>query len=148
MSNLTPTERALLVIVDEMEPVNTSELLAAPEIEPLLSTPGFTVRGSMVTLARNGYVEGTKHHKNLTRYSLTLAARRALSASQGGGSIAEPRTAPSGGYDGRELRNSCARPGAMDAYALPSIEGGRLVNRRAPTSMGSYANPKRTASWS
>ena len=33
----------------------------------------------------------------------------------------------SGTYDGRELKNLCVRPGAYDAYKLPSMMAGQPV---------------------
>lgn len=39
-------------------------------------------------------------------------------------------------YDGRELQPFSGRPGAMDAFALPSIHNGQSVPRRAPIIMG------------
>ncbi|MDQ1260604.1 MAG: hypothetical protein QG643_2430 [Pseudomonadota bacterium] len=43
-------------------------------------------------------------------------------------------TAP-GGYQGGDLRPFVARPGAMDAFTLPSLQGGRRVERVAPRSI-------------
>ncbi len=46
------------------------------------------------------------------------------------GSIATPRTAaPHGTYTGEDLRRTSPRPGAYDAYAIPSRMGDRLVTR-------------------
>lgn len=48
------------------------------------------------------------------------------------GEKAGPRTHQGRGiYDGRELGRTCVRPGAYDAYELPSLIGGRRVERRA-----------------
>jgi len=41
-----------------------------------------------------------------------------------------------GSYDGAELRQTCARPGAMRAYELPSMQDGKVVPRRAPILLG------------
>lgn len=40
-------------------------------------------------------------------------------------------------YDGRELRPYAGRPGAMDAYALPSLDNGRRTPHRPPISLAS-----------
>jgi hypothetical protein len=40
-------------------------------------------------------------------------------------------------YDGAELRRIPVRPGAMDAYSLPSLQSERSVERRRPMLMGS-----------
>lgn len=48
------------------------------------------------------------------------------------GEKAGPRTYQgSGTYDGRELGRTCVRPGAYDAYQLPSMFAGKRVERRA-----------------
>lgn len=49
---------------------------------------------------------------------------------------------PAGQYQGRELRAFSARPGAMDAFALPSMRNGQREPHRAPVLMG-VANPER-----
>lgn len=46
-------------------------------------------------------------------------------------------------YDGRELRPYEGRPGAMDAFALPSLQGGELVPRRAPRLIGGKPEVRR-----
>lgn len=46
-------------------------------------------------------------------------------------------------YDGAELRPNCVRAGAMRAFTLPSLSGGRLIERRVPTSLASRI-PDRT----
>ena len=51
--------------------------------------------------------------------------------------VATPRDQPpSGQYAGRELRPYTGRPGAMDAFRLPSRQGGHLVPRRPPIVLG------------
>lgn len=49
--------------------------------------------------------------------------------------IVERRThttgSASGTYDGKELGRTCVRPGAYDAYELPSLIGGKRIKRRA-----------------
>lgn len=48
------------------------------------------------------------------------------------GEIVKPRTHQGGGiYDGKELGRTCVRPGAYDAYELPSLMGGKRIERRA-----------------
>lgn len=54
-----------------------------------------------------------------------------------------PRTAPSDDkYTGAELRAFAHRPGAMDAYALPSLHNGQRIQRRAPMLMGAQPTQK------
>lgn len=48
------------------------------------------------------------------------------------GDLVAPRTHQGRGtYDGRELGRTCVRPGAYDAYELPSLIGSKRVSRRA-----------------
>lgn len=46
-----------------------------------------------------------------------------------------PKQATSGTYDGAELRPFDGRPGSMDAYALPSRVGDKLVHHTGPKPM-------------
>lgn len=50
--------------------------------------------------------------------------------------IAAPQPRRTDCYDGRELQPFTGRPGAMDAFALPSIHNGQIVPRCAPIIMG------------
>lgn len=51
--------------------------------------------------------------------------------------VATPRDQPPiGQYAGRELRPYTGRPGAMDAFRLPSRQGGHFVPRRPPIVLG------------
>jgi hypothetical protein len=54
-----------------------------------------------------------------------------------------PKQAPSGTYDGAELRKFTGRPGSMDAYALPSRDGDTFVKHTGPKPMlvGKLADP-------
>ncbi len=58
------------------------------------------------------------------------AARRQAAIAAYGSAVAQPRTTRcTGTYNGAELRPSVTRPGAMDAFALPSRVGQRLFFR-------------------
>lgn len=53
------------------------------------------------------------------------------------GPLPEPRQPIMvGNYDGADLKPYEGRVGAMTAYTLPSLQGGREVPRKAPISMG------------
>lgn len=61
--------------------------------------------------------------------------------------ITTPRANPlgpqrRGTYDGRELQPFTSRPGAMDAFALPSLQGGERTARRPPALITSTPEPK------
>ena len=70
-----------------------------------------------------------------THYRISAAGRRELlQAPRAHGAIVPSGTAPApirhpGTYDGAELRPYQGRPGAMDAFALPSLINGRRVGR-------------------
>lgn len=100
-----------------------------------------------------GYTVGTCSPKGCRRmhlYSLTADGTRKLRdelAAAGDDTAAEPddapppvaaprTTAPSGQYLGPELRPYSGRPGAMDAFAVPSLQGGQRTPRRAPIVLG------------
>lgn len=51
-----------------------------------------------------------------------------------------------GEYTGGELQPFTGRPGAMDAFRLPSVQNGRPVERRAPVIMGSPVSTRRPQS--
>jgi hypothetical protein len=46
-------------------------------------------------------------------------------------------------YDGRELQPFTGRPGAMDAFTLPSLVDGKRVPRRAPLLISAPPEPRR-----
>lgn len=48
-----------------------------------------------------------------------------------------------GHYDGRELQPFTGRPGAMDAFSLPSLQAGERVPRRAPRLIASNPEVRR-----
>lgn len=67
---------------------------------------------------------------------ITLRGRALLKevteAARPHGEIAGARTHQGAGiYDGRELGRTCVRPGAYDAYKLPSLIGSQRVTRGA-----------------
>jgi hypothetical protein len=75
-------------------------------------------------------------HRGLA-YNTAAGKRRAASYAWGSDpAIATlPRVQPTvraGSYDGRELRPYEGRPGAMDAFTLPSLQNGKRVPRKAP----------------
>lgn len=61
--------------------------------------------------------------------------------------LAQPRPTTqvrAGTYDGRELRPFAGRPGALDAFTLPSLQNGERQAYRAPAAMASHVpGPRR-----
>lgn len=68
-------------------------------------------------------VEISTRGKSVLR-AVTLSAQEYL------GEVAGARTHQgSGNYEGKELGKTCHRPGAYDAYSLPSLFAGKRVTR-------------------
>lgn len=63
--------------------------------------------------------------------AMLLAQERARAAQDAG-----PMRS-TGTYEGRELQPFTGRPGAMDAFRLPTLENGRRVPRKAPALISS-----------
>lgn len=57
--------------------------------------------------------------------------------------VAEPGWRARGFYDGAELRRPPARPGAMVAYTLPSLQAGEVVERVRPLSIATQVEEAR-----
>ncbi len=107
---------------------------AAPlrSINAHLDQLGLDRRAHVNDLVGNGHLAMQLQPKG-SLYSLTGHGERALRALRNGdGERARPRTIQmgEGRYEGRELRAYEGRPGAMDAYRLPSLISGRQVWRR------------------
>jgi hypothetical protein len=141
---LPPSTHALLVLIDKHGPVTITDLLSLPdaEIRAVLADESLSLRSRIGALREASYVKGFKpstHH--LTEYECTDAGHRmAVGGPAAPLQVAGPRyRAPVGSdpYCGADLRTTAVRPGAMDAFALPSIEGGRPVPRRAPVLIAS-----------
>jgi DNA-binding PadR family transcriptional regulator len=82
------------------------------------------MRSVLGVLKERGALESIKRAGQLVVYEITRAGRQELGAFVGGGSIAQPREIIGAGtYYGEDLTRRVARPGAYDAFALPS--GGR-----------------------
>lgn len=144
MSNLAQATHLLLVLIEMHGPATVAELLDLPDaqIGPVLEDESLSVRGRIMVLRDAELVIGTKRPSTAaTEYEITDKGR--LVRLQGYsepyvGQVAAPRTSVvEGDYDGAELRPFTARPGAMDAFAKPSLQGGQVVERRPPVLMGS-----------
>ena len=142
MSLLTAPDRALLELIRQQGETTITELLDLDEIEAIMDAePGASLRSRIARLRACGYLAGLKHPTSTrTAYSLSDTGLRALRmvTSVTLGAVAAPRTTHSReSYSGAELQPFTGRPGAMDAFAKPSREGGQLVPRRRPTLISS-----------
>ena len=99
---------------------------------------GQPARGDLWQLRTQGLIASEIGHAAgqgaLAHYTITPSGRAALArhrreGAHGGTPAAHRLHAPSGAYDGAELRPYEGRPGAMDAFALPSRMGSRLHYR-------------------
>ncbi|MEJ8827490.1 hypothetical protein WKW80_36875 [Variovorax humicola] len=123
-------------LVTVLRAVAQTNLSAGPAIA---KNAGGATRGALHALRLLEYIcehAGQQRDGAATKlYSLTAKGAAALAAT--GGEVAEalppvaaPRTSgPSAAiYDGAEMRQYGARPGAMDAFRFPSRMGNRLVH--------------------
>ena len=115
------------------------------------------LRARLEALARMGLIGKTTPGKSLAPvYGITGKGRRALGAHNDKPALRLERSPRSmhfsepanylrpGSYNGAELRPFDGRPGAMDAFQLPSLVDGRQVERvRAPRPMAASSQDKR-----
>lgn len=117
------TSRARLTVEKTLEAAQEplSPVAIANRTEPPVDLP--QVRRILQALRVDGYIVnvGTA---NAPRYRHRNAGKTPSTRSS------EPRT--SGRYDGSELKPFSGRPGAMDAFACPSLSGGKLTPYRGP----------------
>ncbi len=140
MSRASPGRRAVArVIRDATRPLSADQVAAATGL------PMADVRMHLSNLKLAGTVVNVGTTLD-AQYQHTSAAGTAYARSNASSTTAPaaPRTRMgSGTYSGAELQPYTGRPGAMDAYALPSLSNGQRVERRAPIIMG--AQPVRKA---
>ena len=74
-------------------------------------------------------------------------AHAAATATQGDGPDHPRNMRNTAHYTGAELRPYTGRPGALDAYKLPSLIDGQRVDRRPPTIMSASPAQARTGHW-
>lgn len=123
-------------------PQTTMTLAAATGIE------GNTVR----RIVHNLIIAGLAHNSGtgapraaayLPGPSPQTTQQQAATQERHQGTLPARRTGPAEGeYNGAELRAFTHRPGAMDAYALPSLHNGQRIARRAPMLMGAQPTQK------
>lgn len=137
MSRASPGRRAVARVLRE-----ATRPLSPDQVAALTGLPVADVRMhlSNLKLAGTAVNVGTAHDAQYQHTSRVGAWAAATS----GTAPTPPRTRMgSGTYSGAELQPYTGRPGAMDAYALPSLSNGQRVERRAPMLIG--AQPVRKA---
>ena len=137
MSRASPGRRAVArVMRDATKPITRDQVATAtglPMADVRMHLSNLKLAGTIVNV-------GTAHD---AQYLHTSRAG-AWAAATTGTAPTPPRTRMgSGTYSGAELQPYTGRPGAMDAYALPSLSNGQRVERRAPIIIG--AQPVRKA---
>lgn len=137
MSRASPGRRAVARVMREAtKPLTRDQVAAAtglPVADVRMHLSNLKLAGTVVNV-------GTAHD---THYLHTSRAS-AWAAATTGTAPTPPRTRiGEGTYTGAELQPYAGRPGAMDAYALPSLSNGQRVPRRAPVIIG--AQPVRKA---
>ncbi len=140
MSRASPGRRAVArVIRDATRPLSADQVAAATGL------PMADVRMHLSNLKLAGTVVNVGTTLD-AQYQHTSAAGTAYARSSNASSTtapAAPRSAfGSGTYTGAELQPYTGRPGAMDAYALPSLSNGQRVPRRAPIIIGAQPAQK------
>ena len=138
---LTQAQRDLLGLISEHGPVSIRSLLDLPGIDSILDGLDNSLRGEIINLRTAGYIEGGRVYRSdterLNEYVLTDAGRSVLLPRLLVNVAQSRQPVTAGPYGGAELRPFTARPGAMQAFTLPSLQGGQRVERRIPMLMGS-----------
>ena len=140
MSRASPGRRAVARVIRE-----ATRPLSADQVAAATGLPMADVRMHLSNLKLAGTVVNVGTTLD-AQYQHTSAASTAYARSNASSTTAPaaPRSAfGSGTYTGAELQPYTGRPGAMDAYALPSLSNGQRVPRRAPIIIG--AQPVRKA---
>ncbi len=136
MSELSTSNRALLRLIATHGPIAAREIAATEGVEDIVSAqPRQTLRSRLMELLRNHLIKSSAHYQGIpAEYSITAAGHRTVhSAAYGGGMVAQPRgPLTSEPHLGAELRPFAGRPGAMDAFALPSLNNGTRCPRVRP----------------
>lgn len=135
---ITREHRRLLTIVEKFGPIALSSLRRE---DKFADTRPLRYRiADMVALQLVRTFHATSRGRALM-VDITSVGVQALAAPQG--LTADEATAQrahlyqGGTYDGKELRPFTARPGAVRAFALPSVVDGKPVERRLPISLAS-----------
>lgn len=134
-----PRSRQRLAIEEVLRHTSRSTPLTVDELAQRTGHARAAIRSALNGLVQRGHVENATPHQLPARYR--WSRKRGWTAPE---ASTDPRVRfPDGLYDGRELHPYCGRPGAMDAFALPSLVDGVRVPRRAPMLVGESLEPKR-----
>jgi hypothetical protein len=131
MNEMRADTLAVLRAVSKHGPLTLGELRD-------LEIPGTNAKSSVMNLQTHRYIETVKRSINDSSvYAVTSKGERMLRAIDAGkGDVAGPRNPiSSDNYTGE--RKAHVRPGAMDAYSLPSLHDGEAIERKRPMLIGS-----------
>ncbi len=136
MSRASPGRRAVARVMREAtKPITRDQVATAtglPVADVRMHLSNLKLAGTIVNV-------GTAHD---ALYLHTSRAGAWAAATTGTAPTAPRTRIGEGTYTGAELQPRCARPGAMDAYALPSLNNGQRVERRAPMLIGAQPTQK------
>ena len=93
-----------------------------------LRRDAYSVRRNIYNLTSNGRAEAIKEAGEETLFQITRVGRMVLTDDSPASTREMPRTP----YTGAELRPYEGRPGALDAFTLPSLVNGRRTPRAVP----------------
>jgi hypothetical protein len=99
--------------------------LSADEVAARTGLPMTQVRVHISNMCAQGAAHNTQPGTRAARYAPGPVPRGTATPIP-----SEPRNTRD--YEGRELQPYTGRPGAMDAFTLPSLQNGRRVERKAP----------------
>jgi hypothetical protein len=137
MSKMHPNTLAGLRLIAAHGPIATAML---KQLAPFDGSSERCKR-AVQSLKASGLVDHLTPAVGDLRYAINAAGKRflrALAQNQTADNPAPPRESRVGGhYDGRDLRAYTARPGALDAFRLPSLQGEHIVPRARPVSLAS-----------
>jgi hypothetical protein len=108
--------------------------LSAPELAARCGLDVYTARKLINKMCDRGHAHNTCPGQPPALYAFGPPPNAATAP------VAVPVKA--GDYDGAELRPYNGRPGAMDAYALPSLRNGQRMARTRPMLIGPSTEPR------
>ncbi len=106
-----------------------------------------TTRTAIHNMMHVGKLKRLDDHSSPRCVVYGATAHAAATATQGDGPDHPRNMRNTAHYTGAELRPYTGRPGALDAYKLPSLIDGQRVDRRPPTIMSASPAQARTGHW-
>jgi hypothetical protein len=151
VSALTFNQRLLLRLIVDHGPIS-EPALRREEVAQATAMPGGSFRDRVLTLVGMGYAyrahPGNGKPSMVSATAVGAAALEApaapITTADEAATVRSIYVTDGGTYTGGELQPFTGRPGAMDAFTLPSIQGGKRVARKAPAIMSVSPTPRAT----